>query len=229
VTAAKHYHYFAYSIQMNASEETKPSKIRDGAAFSEVTAPLAKLGCEYGHIIFNSPFDPKKDKKLGHEHFSFIKSEDLLVLTTRPPLDDWRHGEKKHMDGSSTHLEQQILWTSFRWTSCLNTRLKTEGRECFSSWSRRCSGDEDAPPQTGSPGGHAARHSVRSGPGPTADRPAGGGLGVPLRRRSSARFLSREASLASTKSLRCKTRRRRAFISTQAPAGWAEGRVVARF
>jgi len=38
VKAAKHYHYFAYSIQMNASEETKPSKLRDRASFSEMTA-----------------------------------------------------------------------------------------------------------------------------------------------------------------------------------------------
>jgi hypothetical protein len=109
VKAPTLYHRFAYSMPLRAGEVAKPSKIRDGAAFSEVTAPLAKLGCEYGHIIFNSPFDPKKDKKLGHEHFSFIKSDDLLVLTTRPPLDDRRHGDKKHMDESYTHVEQQVF------------------------------------------------------------------------------------------------------------------------
>lgn len=96
-------------MPLRAGEVAKPSKIRDGAAFSEVTAPLGKQGWEYGHILFNSPFDHKKDKKLAHDHFNFIKPEDLVVLTTRPPLDDRRHGDKKHMDESYTHLEQQIF------------------------------------------------------------------------------------------------------------------------
>jgi len=154
----------------------------------------------------------------------------LIVLTKRPPLDDWRHGEKKHMDGSSTHLEQQILWTSFRWTSCLNTRLKTEGRECFSSWSRRCSGGEDAPPQTGSPGATQQR-ATQFGQVLAQQRIAqrGEALGF-LYVDGQVRVLYHgKHRLPSAKSLRCKTRRRRAFISPQAPAGWSEGRVVARF
>ena len=82
-------------MPLRTGEVAKPSKIRDGAAFSELSAPLAKLGYEYGNILFNSPFDPKKDKKLGPEHFKFIKPNDLIVLTTRPPLDDHKHGDKK--------------------------------------------------------------------------------------------------------------------------------------
>ena len=96
-------------MPVRTGELAKPSKIRDGAAFSEITAPLGKLGYEYGNILFNSPFDPKKDKKLGHEHFKFIKPDDLIVLTTRPPLDDRRHGDKKHLDESYTHLEEQVF------------------------------------------------------------------------------------------------------------------------
>jgi hypothetical protein len=103
------YHRFAYSMPLRAGEMAKPSKIRDGAAFTELTAPLAKLGYEYGDIIFNSPFDPKRDKKLGQEHFNFIKPKDLIVLATRPPLDDRRHGDKKHLDESYTHLEEQVF------------------------------------------------------------------------------------------------------------------------
>jgi hypothetical protein len=103
------YHRFAYSMPLRTGEVAKPSKIRDGAAFSELSAPLAKLGYEYGNILFNSPFDPKKDKKLGPEHFKFIKPNDLIVLTTRPPLDDRKHGDKKHLDESYTHLEEQVF------------------------------------------------------------------------------------------------------------------------
>ena len=105
----KLYHRFAYSMPLRTGEIAKPSKIRDGAAFSELSAPLAKLGYENGNILFNSPFNPKKDKKLGQEHFKFIKPDDLLVLTTRPPLDDLRYGDKKHLDESSTHLEEQVF------------------------------------------------------------------------------------------------------------------------
>ena len=105
----KLYHRFAYSTPLRTGEVAKPSKIRDGAAFSEITAPLAKLGYEYGNILFNTPFNPKCDKKLGQEQFAFIKPSDLIVLTTRPPLDDLRHGDKKHVDESSTHLEEQVF------------------------------------------------------------------------------------------------------------------------
>lgn len=94
---------------MNESEETKPSKLRDGASFSEITATLGRLGFEYGQIIFNIPASCGSEPSVDKAHFSFVKADDLIVLTTRPPLDDGRHGDKKHMDGSSTHLEQQIF------------------------------------------------------------------------------------------------------------------------
>jgi hypothetical protein len=109
VKTSKQFHRFAYSTPVRPGDIAKPSKIRDGGAFSEITAPLGKLGYEYGTILFNSPFDPKKDKKLGHEHFSFIKPDDLIVLTTRPPLDDQNHGDKKRVNESSTHLEEQVF------------------------------------------------------------------------------------------------------------------------
>ncbi len=96
-------------MPLRTGEVARPSKIRDGAAFSEISAPLAKLGYEYGNILFNSPIDPKKDKKLGPEHFKFIKLDDLLVLTTRPPLDDGAHGDKKYLARSFTHLEDQVF------------------------------------------------------------------------------------------------------------------------
>jgi len=103
------YHRFGYSMPLRLGEEPNISKIRDGAAFSEVTAPLTKLGYEYGHLIFNPPFNPRKSGELGKEHFRFIKPEDLIVLTTRPPLDDSRHGDKKLVRQSRTHLEKKIF------------------------------------------------------------------------------------------------------------------------
>ena len=103
------YHRFAYSRRGRTGEVTKPSKTRDCAAFSEITAPIGKLGYEFGNILFNSPADPKRDGTFGSEHFSFIKPDDLIVLTTRPPLDDSRHGDKKRLGESYTHLEEQVF------------------------------------------------------------------------------------------------------------------------
>ena len=96
-------------MPLRTGEVARPSKIRDGAAFSKISAPLAKLHNRDGNILFNSPIDPKKDKKLGPEHFKFIKPDDLLVLTTRPPLDDGAHGDKKYLARSFTHLEDQVF------------------------------------------------------------------------------------------------------------------------
>jgi hypothetical protein len=103
------YHRFAYSMPLRSGEESKLFKIRDGAAFSEITAPLTKMGHEYGQIIYNAPFNPKKDTELGREHFKFIAAGDLLVLSTRPPLDDARHGDKRQMLASCSHLEKQVF------------------------------------------------------------------------------------------------------------------------
>jgi hypothetical protein len=96
-------------MPLRPGEEPNISKIRDGAAFSEVTAPLIKQGYEYGHIIFNPPNCPREQAGLSKESFDFIKPEDLIVLTTRPPLDDSRHGDKRLVRRSGTYLEEQIF------------------------------------------------------------------------------------------------------------------------
>lgn len=103
------YHRFAYSTPLRSGEEPNISKIRDGAAFSELTEPLANLGYEYGHLIFNPPYSHRKSSEKNGETFHFIKPEDLIVLTTRPPLDDLRHGDKRLVQRSGTHLEEQIF------------------------------------------------------------------------------------------------------------------------
>ena len=103
------YHRFAYSMPVRSGDGPNLAKIRDGAAFSEVTAPLAKLGYEYGQMIYNPPFNPALGTELGAEHFHFIKPSHLMVLTTRPPLDDVTHGDKKLVQPSHTHLEKQIF------------------------------------------------------------------------------------------------------------------------
>jgi hypothetical protein len=103
------YHRFAYSMPVRSGQDPNLSKIRDGAAFGELTAPLARLGYEYGQMIYNPPFNPKANAGIGTEQFHFIKPNHLMVLTTRPPLDDAVHGDKKLVLPSRTHLENQVF------------------------------------------------------------------------------------------------------------------------
>jgi len=94
---------------MREGEEPQPFKIRDGAAFGEITAPLVDLGYRYGQLIYNPPFHPQKSSRLGPEYFRFIKPNDMIVVATRPPIDDSTSGDKKRLSQSCTHLEQQIF------------------------------------------------------------------------------------------------------------------------
>jgi hypothetical protein len=56
---------------------------RDGAAFNELAATLPPLGYRYGTTIHFYPDDQRPLKE-----FPELRAEDLLVLTTRPPLTD---------------------------------------------------------------------------------------------------------------------------------------------
>ncbi len=48
--------------------------------------------------------------KLGPAHFAFLRTDlDTLVLTTRPPLDDERHEDKKYVARSHTDLENAVF------------------------------------------------------------------------------------------------------------------------
>jgi hypothetical protein len=49
-------------------------------------------------------------QKLGAEHFTFLKpNEDVLIMTTRPPLDDERQQDRKRVRRSYTDLEEAIF------------------------------------------------------------------------------------------------------------------------
>lgn len=121
----RYYHRFAYSAAMREGEEPQPFKIRDGAAFSEITAPLVDLGYRYGQLIYNPPFHPQKSTSLGREYFDFVKPNDLIVLSTRPPMDDSTSGDKKRLSQSRTHLEQQIFAECQKYfTTCTRSHIE---------------------------------------------------------------------------------------------------------
>ena len=58
-------------------------KVRDGAAFNELAATLVPLGYRYGTTIHFYPNNKRPLRDLPE-----LNANDLLVLTTRPPLTD---------------------------------------------------------------------------------------------------------------------------------------------
>lgn len=104
-------------------------QVRDGAAFAELAAAIQPLGYEYGGLILNIPRQTKRDVTLGesddhsgtlpadqpkwppHDNFSAdeVHSSDLLVLPTRPPLDDDPGVDKRIISKSTTKLEEKVM------------------------------------------------------------------------------------------------------------------------
>jgi len=77
-------------------------EIRDGDAFVELSAALSEK-YEYHGLIMNYP---APDAEVGK---SELTATDLLVLTTRPPLDDDSEVHRKAINRSSTKLESSVL------------------------------------------------------------------------------------------------------------------------
>ena len=84
---------------------------RDGAAFEELMDPLYSRGFTHGTFIHNYP-----RHRMPARHFAFLRPGDLVVTTTRPPLDDLlgdsQRKEKdrdwRHIDRSDDALEKAI-------------------------------------------------------------------------------------------------------------------------
>ena len=79
---------------------------RDGAAFDELIDPLYFRGYRHGTFIHNYPFHRQPARK-----FKFLQPGDLVVTTTRPPLDDILKKDDKdrrHIDRSEDALEKAI-------------------------------------------------------------------------------------------------------------------------
>jgi hypothetical protein len=82
-------------------------EIRDGDAFVELSEALSQK-YEYHGLILNYP-DP--DAEVRKSEFA---PTDLLVLTTRPPLDDDSEVDRKAINRSFTELEINILDETLR-------------------------------------------------------------------------------------------------------------------
>lgn len=67
----------------------------------------------------------KRASRLGPDCFRFIKPNDLIVLATRPPIDDKDSGDKKRVLESGTHLEKQIFTKCHKYLAvCTRSHIK---------------------------------------------------------------------------------------------------------
>jgi hypothetical protein len=104
---SKHFYRFSYAVQRKGDRRLPPHQMRDGEAFAELSPVLTSLGYEYGGNFLNFPARHPADKT--EVDISFLKREDILVITTRPPLNDEQEGYKKKVIRSHTSLEDEVF------------------------------------------------------------------------------------------------------------------------
>jgi hypothetical protein len=105
--ARKRFYHYSYYVGKRGYQPLRTHHLRDGDACLEVAPVLHELGYEYGGTILNYP--GQKDSPLRPVDTSFLNHDDLLVLTTRPPLHDDRFPRRKVVDRGYTTLEQHIF------------------------------------------------------------------------------------------------------------------------
>lgn len=105
-------------------------KCRDGIAFSELFAPLVEAGTSYGTTIFLYPHDTRRLNA-----FPAFQPADVLVMTTRPPLDDLEGviaPHRKKIWPTRTELEEILvreLGRYFSYCTRKHVELTEEGAQ----------------------------------------------------------------------------------------------------
>ena len=102
----KLFYRFGYS-NPNGDTKTRLHQSRDGTAFNELADALYGKAYRYGTFIHNYA-----NHCLPAKEFAFLKRGDLVVCTTRPPMDDFYQAGKKDwriIRRSDDHLEKAIF------------------------------------------------------------------------------------------------------------------------
>lgn len=90
-------------------------RTRDGLAHLEISAFLAAKGISYAGAILNIPkYVQPTLANCGHRSALKLEPNDLVLLATRPPLDDPRPAgkgrrERRRVDRSETPLERELF------------------------------------------------------------------------------------------------------------------------
>jgi len=95
----KQFDWLGWPTNREARHRSYAHKIRDGAAFAEVAAMLARQGYEYRDILLNFP--DQGDAVDGGPYAG------LIVMVTRPPLS--AEEARKRVQRSNSRLETEII------------------------------------------------------------------------------------------------------------------------
>lgn len=103
-TPRQRFFHFSY-LRPPATAGPRLHELRDGDAFAELTPVLFALGFKYAGLLLNYPPDPGSAIALPR-----LGPQDLVVLTTRPPINDpHSEGERRRIAHSGSPLEKAIL------------------------------------------------------------------------------------------------------------------------
>jgi len=103
----KHFYRFSYFTAEKKDRELLLHQLRDGDAALELSEPLFKSGYRYGGLLLNYPHKERANRREVDE--GFLHRGDLLLLTTRPPLDDEIDQPRKPLVKSNTTLEEKVF------------------------------------------------------------------------------------------------------------------------
>lgn len=108
-------HPFLYSLPGKDRTRERPvTATRDGDASRELVVALLERGYRLGEPMLNPP-DPEARTRDLEElsprevDVSFVRPGSVLVLTTRPPLDDRDYGNMKQVEPSNTRPERRVF------------------------------------------------------------------------------------------------------------------------
>lgn len=110
-------HRFAYMTEPAREDDLRPHELRDGDAYAALLPGLIRLGYEAGAPFINHPVcSGVPDTSLAD--MSLLSEEDLLVLTSRPPMNERnvRGGSRqvKASHPSNNLFEQAVLFPMLR-------------------------------------------------------------------------------------------------------------------
>ena len=112
----KRFFHFSYP-ESQKREKPRLHALRDGDAFAELAAALFEQHYHFGELVLNFPHGAKELTPL-------LGPSDLLVLTTRPPLNDDEF-DRKYIARSGTELEKAILdAVGFYFSVCRRSYVK---------------------------------------------------------------------------------------------------------
>jgi len=100
--------FFFYNGRI-ANMTLRPHHIRDGLPYVQLLAPLIERGYAIGKPWLNFPPIDGNDRTIVQLDLSTLRRGDLVVVVTRPPLDDMSDEDRITIERGYTNLEEIVF------------------------------------------------------------------------------------------------------------------------